>query len=72
MKEQILNFLIEKTNAENVDVVNTKTIAQKFNITTKEAYKILSGLEAEKKAVNHGAANEDNLNGTWWSKPYEV
>lgn len=72
MKQNILNYLNENTNAENVDVVNTKEIARIFNTTTKKAYDILSGLAAEKKAVNHGAANEDNLGGTWWSKAYDA
>lgn len=70
MKELILNYLLENTNPENVDVVNTKDVAKKFKLTTKEAYSILSQLATEKKAINHGAANEDNLGGTWWSKTF--
>lgn len=66
MKTLILDYILKYTHRENLEERSTKQIAQKFKITTKEAYKICNQLTIEKLITKLDPVNGDKFDCCGW------
>jgi len=66
LKTEILNYVLTNTNYEIMDVLSTKEVASKFDISTSKAYSILRQLAKEKNITHLDPVNQQNLQCCDW------
>lgn len=80
LKNQIVQFVNEKTDYETLDEVSTKQVAKHFNIDTKTAYKLLVSVSDKRsgekllgtKQITHlDPVNGQNFDCCGWIKNKE-